>query len=560
MSKTANPVEVNLTGEVAPVVYEPPGERPNVLLITMDDVGVDYLTQYNTFQVGYLGYIFGAATWGPVTSGFGVLKINGVVFYNAFAAPVCSPTRAMLLTGRYQERNGIGAVVTGNDGGGCREFSDPAFSSEPTLPQFVREQGYRSILVGKWHLGRTTEAMDPGHDPDYYGTEGWDGPVNLGGFDTFMGPFRNLNQQPRPDTGTPSYGYYSYYWYNSDEDTIPQPVQVTSTNGHITRKQRQELQTWINQNPGEPWLAYWMTSTAHSPYGDATTTPSGCGCPDLAGVPPSLAAYVYTSGYQTQYLWPSVWSAVENLAYEIEVLKSKLGDEVWGRTVVILVGDNGSDTVVLDDYLNGTYTPGGGHPGAFGAGYEAVIGSSPSRLKGSVYSPGTRVPLIISGPDNLVRSKNRFSRALVDIVDIHAFIRRITRSSYYDAVFDSRGIDGVDMYDVIANVTDADEDHRAFSYSGFFTPNGNLADATSQKAVYRKVRSDGIWHLIRQEGLADELYHMQDSTWATALSTPAVDVNELTDLAGSEPTILAEIQANLDAHQAAMANDQWPTE
>jgi len=547
-------------------------QRPNVLLVLMDDVGVDYLQQYNSFQVSHLGYATGAGSWGPVTTGFATVKSEGVIFNSAFAAPVCSPTRAMLLTGRYPSRTGIGTVVRQDMvsvDDKCREFADASFSAEPCMPEFVKPKGYRTMLCGKWHLNLATEAMDPDEILTEHGTIGWDGPLLVGGFDVYEGLFRNPNKLPYPTTGTYDYGYYNYYWYDS---ATGEQEQIDSAVLPITRKQRQRVQNFINNGGAEPWLCYWMCNAAHSPYGDITSSPSGCGVPDVAGLPVSVTKYLYTASYKTTHpLW-SVWSAVENVAYELEILKDKIGQEVWDRTVVIVMGDNGSDHLIVNDYLNG-YDYGGGitdvaHPGKFGTGYEALINDTTDpRFKGSAFSPGTRVPLIIRGPDEIVRNKGRASFALVDAVDVHATIRRITQSTYDDAVFDSRTIDGVDLCDILAapdtaTANEADRNHRSFSYSEEFEPNGSaLSTVTDHRdRVYRKWRADGIWHLIKRKSKSDRLHRVMKNA-PTPTDPPVTDdIHEQSNLVGSDPDVYQEMLLDNQALNASMTADQWPTE
>ena len=79
--------------------------QPNILLIIADDYGVDGSSLFNSTNAG--------ATL-PPTPNIASLVTNGVVFRNAYANPLCSPTRACLLTGRHGFRTGIGTVVQGS--------------------------------------------------------------------------------------------------------------------------------------------------------------------------------------------------------------------------------------------------------------------------------------------------------------------------------------------------------------------------------------------------------------------------------------------------------------
>ncbi|MEU6075387.1 sulfatase [Micromonospora sp. NPDC047074] len=117
----------------------PPGRRrPNVVFVSIDDLGWDELGSYgNTFNE---------------TPRIDALARGGMRFVDAYAAaPLCSPTRAALVTGRYPARTGITDFLRGEPAP-----SDTYLSPDiPTLPEVLRPFGYTSGLVGKWHLTET---------------------------------------------------------------------------------------------------------------------------------------------------------------------------------------------------------------------------------------------------------------------------------------------------------------------------------------------------------------------------------------------------------------------
>lgn len=143
--------------------------RPNIIFIVADDLGYADLGCYGGR----------AAQFGPVSPNIDALALGGLKFTEGYSnSPVCSPTRFALMTMRYQYRlrGGLEEPISSKSKGNPKLGLPPEI---PTLPSLLRESGYATALIGKWHLGYPP-AFGPlrsGYD-EFYG-------IMAGGVDYF---------------------------------------------------------------------------------------------------------------------------------------------------------------------------------------------------------------------------------------------------------------------------------------------------------------------------------------------------------------------------------------
>jgi len=196
------------------------GQRPNVVLIITDDVGYGDFGSYGAPDIK-TPYVDGLARDGVRLTDF---YANG---------PTCSPTRTGLISGRYQQRFALEAPLgNANTADGARGLPVTGRS----LPQLLKNNGYATALVGKWHLGYKTEFSPGAH-----------------GFDYFFG-FKS--------------GYTDYYQHTSGEG-LPdlfendRPIEVQ---GYMTDLITDRSIRFIEQNAGRPFFIDVAYNAAHWPY------------------------------------------------------------------------------------------------------------------------------------------------------------------------------------------------------------------------------------------------------------------------------------------------------
>ena len=124
--------------------------KPNVIVILADDLGYGDIGCYGAQDIA--------------TPNIDRMAKDGVKLTSFYVSPVCSPTRASLMTGSHAKRVGIGGVLFPRNNHGLNP-------DEITLPELLKKQGYATAIIGKWHLGNQDkfQPLDHGFDT-WYGT------------------------------------------------------------------------------------------------------------------------------------------------------------------------------------------------------------------------------------------------------------------------------------------------------------------------------------------------------------------------------------------------------
>ena len=259
--------------------------RPNVVLIITDDVGYGDIGSYGAPDVK--------------TPNIDSLAKAGTRLTDFYAAPNCSPTRAMLISGRYQQRyrieNPLGAARTAGEQG------LPATGR--TLPRLLKNNGYRTGLVGKWHLGYKPEFSPNAH-----------------GFDYFFG-FKS--------------GLIDYYQHtdSTGEHDLFENDAPTHVTGYSTDLFAERSVKFIEENAGGPFFLEVAFNAAHWPFQ----------VPDHPSVAPNNARFVQPQDdpTNTRKDYIAILERADQGIGKILATLDRLG--LARNTLVIYTQDNGGE-------------------------------------------------------------------------------------------------------------------------------------------------------------------------------------------------------------------------
>jgi arylsulfatase A-like enzyme len=258
----------------------------NVILIIADDLSPDYLGFYEDHQ-----------DTTPVPNIRKLLN-KGVRFTNAMANPVCSATRAGMLTGRYGFRTGVGGIVGGIGGSGSLNINELTI---PRLLNLYKPNGIGKANIGKWHLQLAMPASNLNNP-------------NIMGYDHFAGNF---------------IGQLTSY---TNWTKVTDGVSATVTN-YATTETANDAIDWIKSQNNKPFFLWLAFNAPHSPY----------------HLPPAgLHSYTNLSGTQQDIMMhPKEYfkAMLEAMDHEVGRLFDSLQvHHQLDSTDIIFIGDNGNTT------------------------------------------------------------------------------------------------------------------------------------------------------------------------------------------------------------------------
>jgi arylsulfatase A-like enzyme len=318
----------------APALAQPTAPRPNIVYILADDMG--------NADVGYHGHE-------AQTPNIDKLAGEGMRLESFYGMPVCTPSRAELMTGRYAMRYGLQTLVI---------FPSHTYgldTDERTLPQALKEAGYRTLMDGKWHLGHA--------DRKYW-------PQNRG-FDYFYGNVvGEVNYFTRERGGMID-------WQRNGK--------FLKENGYYTTLIADDAVKLIDQQDAKtPFFLYLASLAPHAPY----------------QVPDKYKAIYPDVKDKNRQAYLGMISALDEDVGRIvaELAKKKLLD----NTIILFSSDNGGATSGLFASGSKSKEERDTEEGGIEQGAKAPASNAPYRGgKGSLYEGGVRVPAFITWPGHI---------------------------------------------------------------------------------------------------------------------------------------------------------------
>ncbi|MCB1234007.1 MAG: sulfatase [Verrucomicrobiae bacterium] len=468
-------------------------DRPNVVLFLVDDMGWMDSSVYGSKYYE--------------TPNMERLAKQSMRFTDAYAVPLCSPTRATILTGQYSARHRI-TSASGHQPAAPPDASPYPAKGKPqqrflyaasknyldpglvTLAEVLRDAGYRTGHFGKWHLG-----LMPEHWPETQGFE--------------------TTWHCAPDPGPPS--YFSPYDVAAEGRPTGQHHVGNITDGpdgeYITDRLTDEALKFIDAHRDEPFFLNLWQYGVHGPWGHKEAYTA------------EFAKKTDPRGFQRNPIMASMLKSVdESLGRVLDKLDS-LG--LTENTLFIFFSDNGGNTHsnTPDDTKLANIKP--GHPKyeflndwRKWAGPEPPTNNAPLREgKGRIYEGGQRVPLMVRWPGKI--APDTANDTVVGAIDL------------YPTVLDALGlekpagqiVDGLSILPLLRQTGGLDR-------KAYFTWFPHLIPAVSVRA--------GDWKLIRRfephpsYPEIRELYNLKD------------DLGETHNLAAKMPDKVVELDALID--------------
>ncbi|KKK39251.1 arylsulfatase [Mesobacillus campisalis] len=512
-------------------------EKPNIVYIVLDDSGFSDLASYGSEMK---------------TPNLDKLAENGLRYNNSHVTPVCSPTRAALLTGRNPHSAGMATVANFDMG---PEYPNKRGRIKPeagTVAEVLKENGYNTYALGKWHLAPSHQATPAGP------YENW--PLAKG-FDRFYGFLEDSSDQYKPELvqdnsfiETPDDENYHF-----SEDLVDQANQYVTDHASV--------------NPDKPFFMYLAFGAQHQPVQvpkkyidmykgvydkgwdeirkerferqkELGIIPENTGLPPLnPGVKPwdQLTKEEKNAFIRFQETYAGFMTHTDEQIGRLIDNLERVGE--LEDTMIVFLSDNGASSMgkdtgsinhtlayndikeSLDDIAKNTKYIGSDKTKAeFPQGWAQVSGTPYRLYKSTMYNAGIKSPLIVYYPKGMKEeARGEVRSQFVHAIDVTPTVYELAGIKLPTEI---KGVEQMPLH--------GESFADTFNDGGAETRKTQFFENNGQRAIYH----DG-WKAIGLHSPAQgqdftldkwELYHV------------AEDASETKDLAGAQPEKLKELQ------------------
>lgn len=463
-------------------------EKPNIILVLADDLGYK--------DIGFNG------SKEVPTPNLDKIAKAGVRFTNAYVThPFCGPSRAGLITGRYQRRFGVQANPN-SQGNGLPK-------TEKTLGALLKESGYHTGIIGKWHLG-FSEGFHP----------------NERGFDDFFGFLGGGHQYfTKYYNNEPNSGYDGALERNGE---VAQ--EYLGKDMYLTEILSDEACSFIRRNKDKPFFLYMNYNAPHTPfqasqkYLDRTK--------DIELDTNFITEKEKLEEYkENRRIYIAMVNAMDEGIGEIQ--KTIKNEGLLENTVIIFLSDNGGDGRFNHRFVgdeDAVPLPKGNHP-------HMVANNLPLRgNKGDLLEGGVRVPFFISWPGTLPKSIDYTE--VVSSLDIVPMSLAIAGGNLPK----DRDYDGINIIPYIGKGESAERSLFWYRFKPF--KYGNKIYGDRLEVAFRQ----GDWKLYRK-----------GKDYPFKLFNLAKDIGEQNDLSSKHPKkvkeLIFEYEKGIQAHKSPLYLD-----
>jgi arylsulfatase len=520
--------------DVATAQDDPDQKQPNILFIVADDLGYTDLGVYGS-EIE--------------TPNLDKLATDGVMFKNFYAAPTCSPTRAMLLSGVDNHPAGMGSMyreISPNQVG-QRGYEEHLHSRVATIAEVLGDAGYHTYMTGKWHLGYKDD-----NSPAARGFER--------SYASLAGGASHFDMMPMVGPGKAP--------YREDQEMIDAlPDDFYSTQS-FTHKMIDYIDS--NQADDRPFFGYLAYTAVHWPlqapqpsierfqgnYDDGYDVlhtnriqrlkslglidENVVPYPKLAEVPAwdSLSTEEQQNSARMMEIYAAMTSDIDQYIGELIAYLESIDE--FDNTLIVFLSDNGAEGHPMDQSIgaigrwieeccDNSYDNMGNADSFlwYGAGW-ARASTGPWRMfKGFTSEGGIRVPAIMHYPK---LNQSGLNTALVSVMDVMPTVLDLVGVEHPDSPYKDRDIvqmTGKSMLPMLHG--EAQETHTGDDYIGW--------ELFGKTAIRQ-----GDWKIIQEP--AGDFWQSRNpvaENYAWQLFNIAEDPSEMNDLAAKNPGKLADM-------------------